>query len=65
MKRFFISYNWSDGVSCSGFGNCTASPKNGEKFTLDELRVIEREATENISHGAKAIIMCITEIASE
>lgn len=65
MKQFFISYNWSDGVSCSGFGNCTASPENGEKFTLDELRVIEREATENTPHGAKAIIMCITEIAPE
>ena len=65
MKQFFISYNWSDGVSCSGFGNCTKKKKNGEKFTLDELRIIEREATENTPRGAKAIIMCITEIASE
>ncbi|QEG06869.1 hypothetical protein Schulenberg_081 [Escherichia phage Schulenburg] len=64
MKQFFISYNWSNGRS-SGFGNCTASPKNGEKFTLSELRIIEDEAKEHVPHGAKAIIMCITEIAPE
>lgn len=64
MKQFFISYNWSNGRS-SGFGNCTASAKNGEKLTLAEIRVIEDEAKEHVPYGAKVIIMCITEIASE
>lgn len=65
MKQFFISYNWSDGVSCSGFGNCTAAPKNGEKLTLAEIRTIESEATAHVPRGAKVVILCITEIASE
>lgn len=64
MKQFFISYNWASG-SCTGFGNCTASPKNGDKLTLEEIRAIELKATKHMPPNSKALIMCITEIAPE
>ncbi|HAB2885978.1 TPA_asm: hypothetical protein GJF44_23175 [Salmonella enterica subsp. enterica serovar Enteritidis] len=62
MKKFLISYNWQ-GDLVGGFGNCIATPDNGDKFTFTEIRELEKEASKN--SGGKAIIISITEIEPE
>lgn len=63
MRRFFfISYNWQ-GDLVGGFGNFTATPNNGDKFTFTEIRELEKEASEY--SGGEAIIISITEIEPE
>ncbi len=62
MKKFLISYSWQ-GKFSGGFGNCTATPDSGDKFTFTEIRELEKEASED--SGGKAIIISITEIEPE
>ncbi|EBG7725896.1 hypothetical protein GNU46_22355 [Salmonella enterica] len=62
MKKFLISYSWN-GKFSGGFGNIDATPANGEKFTIDELRAIEDSCEDRTK--SRVIILNIMEVASE
>ena len=65
MKQFFITFNWAGGTHGNGFGNCSRSPLNGDKFTYKELKDIERDIESIMAYDVKVIILNIVEIAPE
>lgn len=65
MKQFFITFNWADGTGDNGFGNCSRSPLNGDKFTHKELKDIELDIARIMTRDVKVIVLNIVEIAPE
>ncbi|WFD55357.1 protein of unknown function DUF4969 [Escherichia phage JSSK01] len=65
MKQFLITFNWADGTGGNGFGNCSRSPLNGDKFTHKELKDIELDIARIMARDVKVIVLNIVEIAPE